>query len=102
MFDTYLEAEYHEDDQYTSCKTCALVCGRGEADEADDEKDDEDGGETDEVDWATAKFGHDPPCDEAANQAQAVLTDGEVERIVLAEANTLHELSSKTHKWDTT
>jgi hypothetical protein len=94
----YLEAEDHEDDQHAASKTGALVRRRREAKEADDKQNREDSGETNEVDGSTTEARHDPPRDEAPNKTKTVLANGKVERVVLAQTNTLHKLRAETHE----
>ena len=91
---TYLEAEDHQNDQDTSSKTGALVGRWCKADEPNDHKNDEDGSQSNKVDRSSTKACHNPPGDEASNETQAVLSDSKMERIILAEAYTLHELGS--------
>ena len=91
---TYLEAEDHQNNQNTPSKTGALIGRWGKADETDDHKNNEDGSQSNEVDRPSTKACHDPPGDEASNETQAVLSDSKMERIILAEAYTLHELGS--------
>ena len=92
--ETYLEAEDHQNDQNTSSKTSALVDRWCKADETDDHKNNEDGSQSSEVDRSSTKACHDPPGNEASNESQAVLTNGKMERVVLAKSNSLHELCS--------
>lgn len=99
---TYLEAENHEDNHDSSSKTSALVGRRSKTQEADDEQNQENGSQTDEVDGTASEARHDPPCNEASHETQAILADSKMERVVLAQTDALQELGAKTHKRNTT